>query len=84
MDQQIKITQWGNAKAVRIPDNVVEQLKLENGDKLSVTIKNGAIVLTPLTKKPTNIHELFDGWVDDGVRDAEVDWGKPIGKKFRE
>ncbi|GAX07109.1 PbsX family transcriptional regulator [Secundilactobacillus pentosiphilus] len=84
MKEQTKITQWGNSKAVRIPDNVVEQLNLKNDDELSVTIENGAIVLTPLAKKPTNIHELFDGWIDDGVRDAEVDWGAPMGNEFRE
>lgn len=83
MKEQTKITQWGNSKAARIPSSVIKQLNLENDDKLSITIENGAIVLTPLAKKPTNIHELFDGWVDDGVRDTEVDWGEPKGNEFK-
>lgn len=81
--EQIKITQWGNSKVVRIPSHVIKQLNLENDDNLSVTIEDGSIVLTPLKKKPTNIHELFDGWIDDGVRDSEVDWGETKGNEFK-
>lgn len=81
--QETKITQWGHSKATRIPSSVIKQLNLENNDKLSISIENGSIVLTPLKKKPNNIHELFDGWIDDGVRDTEIDWGKPKGNEFK-
>jgi len=81
--EQTKITQWGHSKAVRIPSSVIKQLDLKNDDKLSVTIENGSIVLTPLEKKLTNIYELFNGWVDDGVRDSEVDWGEARGNEFK-
>lgn len=81
--EQTKITQWGDSKAVRIPSGVIKRLGLKNDDKLSVGIENGSIVLTPVEKEPTNIHELFDGWVDDGVRDGEVDWNEPRGNELK-
>ncbi|KRL31377.1 hypothetical protein FD20_GL000601 [Liquorilactobacillus uvarum DSM 19971] len=43
---------------------------------MTITIENGSIVLTPIKKNPTNIHELFKDWKDDGKRDHELDWGK--------
>ena len=32
--------------------------------------------------KPKDIHELFAGWKDDGIRDHEIDWGEPKGKEL--
>lgn len=49
--EQTKLSQWGHSKAVRIPNSVIKQLGLKNDDKLSVTIENGSIVLTPFEKE---------------------------------
>ncbi|WP_269149338.1 hypothetical protein [Lactobacillus acetotolerans] len=32
--------------------------------------------MIPQKKQPTNIHELFTNWKDDGKRDHELNWGK--------
>lgn len=33
--------------------------------------------------KPANIHELFAGWKDDGIRDHELDWNGPYGNELQ-
>ena len=30
----------------------------------------------------TNIHQLFAGWKDDGIRHQELDWGKAEGEEL--
>lgn len=78
----IKLTQWGNSKAVRIPADIVEQLGLKKEQPLTLTVNDGSIILTPIKKRPTNIHKLFEGWEDDGQRDHELDWGESKGKEL--
>ena len=79
---QTRITQWGNSMIIRIPSYIVKQLGLEDKQALTVTIQNNSIVLTPIKKQPTNIHDLFADWQDDGQRDHEVDWGKEEGNEW--
>ncbi|MDF3266404.1 AbrB/MazE/SpoVT family DNA-binding domain-containing protein, partial [Lactiplantibacillus plantarum] len=74
---------WGNSKAARIPSQIIKQLKLDDNQDMTITIENGSIVLTPIKKTPTNIHELFKDWQDDGKRDHELDWGKSEGNELQ-
>ncbi len=80
--EQTRITQWGNSKATRIPSDIVKQLSLENNQTLDITVHDGAIVLTPVKKQPTDIHELFADWQDDNQRDHELDWGEAEGNEL--
>lgn len=80
---ETNLARWGNSQATRIPQWVIKQLKLSNEQRLEVSVVNGSIILTPLHKQPTNIHELFAGWEDDGHRDSEPDWGPAQGKEIQ-
>ena len=64
--EQTRLAKWGNSKAARIPSQIIKQLKLDDNQDMTITIENGSIVLTPIKKNPTNIHELFKDWKDDG------------------
>lgn len=77
-----KISKWGNSKATRIPSQIINQLNLTDNQTMIIEVKNNAIVMTPKSKKPTNIHELFNGWKDDGKRDHELDWGQAQGDEL--
>ncbi|WP_281165471.1 AbrB/MazE/SpoVT family DNA-binding domain-containing protein [Liquorilactobacillus sicerae] len=81
--EQTRLAKWGNSKAARIPSRIIKQLKLDDNQDMTITIENGSIVLTPIRKKPTNIHELFKDWQDDGKRDHELDWGKSEGNELQ-
>ncbi|NVY96530.1 PbsX family transcriptional regulator [Lactobacillus sp. DCY120] len=79
--EQIRLAKWGNSKAVRIPSQIIKQL--EDNQDMTVAIKDGSITLTPIKKCPTNIHELFKDWQDDGKRDHELDWGESVGNEVQ-
>ncbi|GAA3622243.1 AbrB/MazE/SpoVT family DNA-binding domain-containing protein [Secundilactobacillus similis] len=83
IQENTHLAKWGNSRAARIPSKIIEQLNLTDNQDLTVSIHDGSIVLTPIRKEPTNIHELFADWQDDGVRDHDLDWGKPVGREFK-
>lgn len=77
-----KLAKWGNSKTIRIPASVVKKLNLKVGQNLNLKVQGQSIIVTPAKKHPKNIHELFDGWKDDGVRDHELDWGDAQGSEL--
>ncbi|KRK85867.1 hypothetical protein FC99_GL002356 [Levilactobacillus koreensis JCM 16448] len=79
---QIHLVKWGNSKVVEIPSKAIKQLNLADDQELTFTIKDGSIVLTPVKKQPTNIHDLFADWEDDGKREQKLDWGKAKGHEL--
>lgn len=80
-DSKTKLSKWGNSNATRIPRNLVEQLGWKENENLSISIENQALILKPLSNRPTDIHELVADWKDDGKRDAEMDWGESRGNE---
>lgn len=67
-----KLVKWETGYGVEIPAEMVQSLGLQQNQNLKITVENNSIVITPKMNKPTNIHDLFAGWVDDGIRDAEM------------
>lgn len=82
MEERTHLAKWGNSRATRIPSQIIKQLGLDDDQDLTVTIRDGAIVLTPVKQQPTTIQELFADWHDDGQRDHELDWGKATGHEL--
>ena len=74
------LKKWGNSQGIRLPKNLLNELKWKNGDKLSLTIKNNKIVIEPQQKHKT-IKELFKDYEGDYVKE-EIDWGEPVGKEI--
>jgi len=70
INERVCLTKWGNSQAVIIPSSVINQLHLTDDQEFILTIQDESIVLTPVPKRPRDIHDLFAGWQDDGKRDA--------------
>ena len=71
------VTKWGNSLAVRIPKNLASQINLKEGSSISITVKEGNIVISPKRKKYT-LEELLEGTSPDDFG-GEIDWGEPVG-----
>lgn len=82
IQDETHIAKWGNSKATRIPSKIIKELDLKDDQVMTIAVKGQSIILTPVKKQPTDIHELFAGWQDDGVRDNELDWGKAKGNEI--
>jgi len=49
---EVKIQQWGNSAAIRLPASVLKQMSLASGDVLSLDVTPEAITLKPAKAKP--------------------------------
>ena len=80
MPNQTQVAKWGNSLAVRIPQAMVREAGLGEGDRLSVDLaKDGAIVLRPSRRK-YSLDQLVAG-ITRKNRHRETDWGPPRGKE---
>lgn len=75
INEQTSLEKWDYSLAIKIPHQIIKELNLKDNQLLTVSVQGDSIVLTPIEKQPTNIHELFADWQDDGQRDRELDWG---------
>lgn len=49
---QVKIQQWGNSAAIRLPSTVLKQMSLVSGDVLMLDVSAEAMTLKPAKAKP--------------------------------
>jgi antitoxin MazE len=74
-----RLKKWGNSQAVRIPQTVLEQSNLREGEELEIRVENGHILLEPVNAQPT-LEELVRKITPEN-RHSEQDWGKPVGNE---
>lgn len=68
---------------VRIPDNIIDLLVLDNNQRFLISVQGESIVLTPEVKQLNTIYELFSNWEDDGIRHKEINLGEVKTKEER-
>jgi antitoxin MazE len=80
MPNNAQLSKWGNSLAVRIPQAIVKEARLEEGDQLSLDLAgDGSIVLRPQHRKYT-LAQLVSG-IKPRNRHRETDWGARQGKE---
>jgi len=48
IETHVRLVNWHHTEVVRIPNHIIEQLKLVDNQMLTVTIQGESIVLTPV------------------------------------
>ena len=80
MPNEAQVSKWGNSLAVRIPQSVVKDAHLAEGDRLALDVAaDGSIVLRPTARK-YSLDELLSG-IKPGNLHGEIAWGPPQGKE---
>lgn len=74
-----QVSRWGNSLGVRISKAVAAAVKVEDGDEVDVSVKDGAIVIRPAVKRYTIEELIADITPEDG--EGETEWGPPAGKE---
>jgi antitoxin MazE len=77
-----KIQKWGNSQGLRLTKNVLMDAQINVGDEVDVSVKNGAIIVSP-AKRIRGRHNLKDlvARIPEDYETFEVDWGEPVGKE---
>ena len=80
----VSVRQSSGANIVSIPKAIVQMLGLDVGSKLDLTIKDNAIVLTPV-KEEYSLEELLAGSPKENFKVTQEDreWldAKPVGRE---
>lgn len=81
MQNQTKVSQWGNSLAIRLPQALVAELAITRGVEVELKIENnGFKVSIPSMPPKFTLEELLAGVTPEN-RHGEIDFGKAQGKE---
>jgi antitoxin MazE len=72
-----QISRWGNSLGLRLPKSVALEAQVDEGDRVDVSVKNGAIVIRP--SRPFYSLEQLVAKITPQNRHDESEWGAPLG-----
>lgn len=77
-----RIQKWGNSQGLRLAKNLLVDARLDVGDEVDISIKDGVMIITP-AKRIRGRHNLRDlvARIPEAYQPGEVDWGEPVGKE---
>lgn len=78
----VVISRWGNSLGVRLPQFVARSANLKAGDPVTVTLRDGEIILKPVHAKP-DMNALISK-ITTKNRHAAVDFGVDRGSELVE
>jgi antitoxin MazE len=71
------IARWGNSLGLRLSKSVALEARVDEGDTVVVSVKDGAIVIR--ASRPTYSLEQLVAKITPRNRHDESDWGAPVG-----
>ena len=77
---ETRIQKWGNSLALRIPKPFAAEVGLEPGSFIELTLVNGKLVITPVTKPALTLEQLL-AQVNEHNLHGEVDTGPAVGNE---
>lgn len=77
----IKVQQWGNSLALRIPKTYAADIKLHKGSVIDITESEGKLVVTPVEEPELTLKHLLTGITKENIHN-EVDAGLPVGNEI--
>jgi antitoxin MazE len=75
-----RIAKWGNSLAVRVPQPFAEEVGLEEGREVDLSLVDGKLVLSP-SGEEWSLDRLIAGITKDNVH-TETDTGPPLGDEI--
>ncbi|MCB9494219.1 MAG: AbrB/MazE/SpoVT family DNA-binding domain-containing protein [Desulfobacteraceae bacterium] len=77
-----KIQKWGNSQGIRITKTLLSDARINVGDEVNISVKEGALIVTPVEKKRKkyDIKDLV-AKIPSDYQTNETDLGKPAGKE---
>jgi len=78
--QTTTVAKLGNSLAVRIPQGLVEEKKISEGDQFDLSLQPDGSILIRFSKRRFNIDDLVSRITAENTH-PETDWGAPVGKE---
>jgi antitoxin MazE len=77
---QTRVQKWGNSLGVRIPRGLADEVGLGAGTEVSLTAKDGELVLRPSLPSRLRLADLLAGITPENIH-ASVDTGDAVGSE---
>jgi antitoxin MazE len=77
---QTRVQKWGNSLGVRIPRSLAEEVGLGAGTEVSLTSKDGELVLRPSLPSRLRLADLVAGITPENIHGC-VDTGDAVGSE---
>ena len=75
---QTRVQKWGNSLGVRIPRGLAEQIGFGAGSEVSLSARDGELVVKPVRPTRLNLDDLLAGVTAENLH-SSVDTGKAFG-----
>ena len=83
--REVDVKKWGNSQGLRLSKDDLFEFGLNKIDemKLKMIIEEGRITITPVSKFPSSLDELFSGYTGEALTaEDKYDWGEPVGREI--
>ena len=77
---QTRVQKWGNSLGLRIPRGLADEVGLGVGTEVSLTAKDGELVLRPSLPSRLRLADLLAGITPENIH-ASVDTGDAVGSE---
>lgn len=78
---QTKVQKWGNSLGVRIPRGLAEELGLGAGSEVSLSARDGDLLVRPALPARLNLDDLL-AEVTTGNLHSSLDTGDAVGQEI--
>lgn len=75
-----RVQKWGNSLALRIPKSFAAEVGLETDSSVEVSMVDGKLVVTPVTKSKLTLRQLLAQVTDENLH-HEVETGPAQGNE---
>lgn len=80
MRSETTVSKWGNSLAVRIPQGIAKQARINEGDCVAVALQRDGTIVLRSTRRRYDLSKLVSR-ITPRNRHRETDWGPPLGEE---
>ena len=81
MATRTRIQKWGNSLALRIPKSFADEVKLQQGSLVEVSLADGKLLISSVKEEGFTLEQLLAGVTEQNLH-REVDVGEAVGNEI--
>ena len=77
---RVQVQKWGNSLALRIPKPFAEDMGVQEGTAVRLSVAKGRLVAAPIHARKVRLRDLLDGITKKNLH-GEVSTGRRVGRE---
>jgi len=75
-----KIQKWGNSLALRIPKVFAEQVKIQKGSDVDISVDDGKLLISVISEEEYSLEDFLSK-IDENNIHEEITFGNSVGRE---